>query len=126
MLMKRLICSIATFLLVCSALFSQNDNIKATTKESDDAYEFSAEFNKNKNPEIVKYINNVLGKSNNVSFAHTNLDSKMSLNDKSTFYMKLSPGYLKIKISKKENTMENYKKLKRMCQGVNEIVHRKK
>lgn len=120
--MKRLICSLATFLLVCSALFSQNDNIKATTKESDDAYEYSAEFNKNKNPEIVKYMDNVLGKSNNFSFENTKLDSKMTLDDKSTFYMKLSPGNVKIKFSKKENTMENYKRLKRICQGVNEIV----
>ncbi len=124
--MKRLICSITTLLLVCTTLFSQNDNLKATTKESDDTYEYSAEFNKDKHPEIVRYMDNILGKSNNISFAKTKLDSKMSLDDKSTFYIKLSPGNLKMKFSKKENTMESYKKLKRMCEGVNEIVHRKK
>lgn len=123
--MKKLICSIATLFLLCATTFSQGKTVSATTTESDKAYELSAIFDKDKNQEVLRHMDKVLGKDNNISFANTQLDAKMSLDDKSTFYIKLTPGNLKMKFSKKENTEANYKKLKKMCEELKEIVHEK-
>lgn len=123
--MKRLFYSIAVLMFMCATAFSQNKNLNVTTKESDDDYEFSAVFDKAKNPEVVSYMDKVLGKPNNISFSNTQLDAKMSLDDKSKFYIKLSPGNIKMKFSKEDNSEANYKKLKNMCENLSKIVHEK-
>ncbi|HEX3008667.1 MAG TPA: hypothetical protein VHO90_13735 [Bacteroidales bacterium] len=124
--MKKNVYLFSTFLFVCSAVYSQEPNFKATIKESDDAFEFYTKYDKSKHQDVVSYMDKVLGKSNNISFSNTQLDAKMTLDDKSKFYIKLSAGTLTMKVSKKENTEENYKKLKRMCEDLSKIAHQKK
>ena len=63
-----------------------------------------------------------IGNRNNVSFANTKIDGKITLDDHTTFYIKKYPGYLQLKLDKEENTVESYQRIRSMCEGIKKIV----
>jgi len=46
----------------------------------------------------------------------------ITLDDKTTFYMKSYPGELKIKLNKQDNSYDSYTKIKDLCEGLKEII----
>ena len=47
-----------------------------------------------------------------------NMNAGIKLDDKTTFYIKKSPGYLKIKFDKEKNTEEAFEKFKSVLEGI--------
>lgn len=67
-------------------------------------------------------MNSELGDRNSVSFVNTRTDAMITLDDKTTFYMKSNPGELKIKLNKQDNSYESYTEIKDLCEGLKEIM----
>ena len=50
------------------------------------------------------------------------MDTDKTLDDKTTFYVKKSPGFLNIKLDKEKNSEEAFTKLKGVLEGIGEVV----
>ena len=81
----------------------------------------TAKFNPDRTAAVERWLDKELA-SGNVSFANTQIDGTITLDDKSTFYMKKSPGFLNIKLDKEKNSESTYKKLRSVCEGINDVV----
>jgi hypothetical protein len=85
-------------------------------------FSMEAYFDKNKTPKVQQFMNSELGDRNSVSFTNTRMDAMITLDDKTTFYMKSYPGELKIKMNKHDNSYESYTEIKDLCEGLKEII----
>jgi hypothetical protein len=84
-----------------------------------------AHFNKNRMRDVEEYMNNKIGRKSNISFANTQIDGKLALNDHTIFYIRKSPGILEIKLDKNENSEDSYHhQIKSMCQGIKKVIVR--
>lgn len=89
--------------------------------EYDHYYEMTAKFNPDKTTAVGKYLDNEFH-SSDLSFTKGEVDADLTLDDKTTFYMKKSPGYLKIKLDKEKNSEEAYRKVKGVMEAIEEVV----
>lgn len=101
------------------------DNIKISRTETVDGFTFTAGFNKTKSPKIQAYIDEYLKPAGDFSLKNTEIDATITLNDKSTFYLKTTPGELKIVVEKDETSASNYFKLKIMCESLSDVIREK-
>ena len=81
-----------------------------------------AHFNKGSNRNVENYMDNTIGRKNNMSFVNSTIDGKLKLDDQTVFYIKKSPGMLEIKLDKDANSNESYEEIKTMCQGLKQVV----
>jgi hypothetical protein len=84
-----------------------------------------AHYSKEKTREIQRYIDKQIGRSNNISFVHAEMDATITLDDETKFYIKSFPGELKIKFNKVENSYQSYATVKEMCMGIKAIIEEK-
>ena len=50
------------------------------------------------------------------------IDANPRLDDNTRFYIKESPGRLKIRLDKRVNATASYYRIKKMCEGVKELI----
>ena len=118
-----LICLVSLSVFVAWSRFGANNhNTSISITETDNSYKLTAYFNINSTQKVWRYINdciapNALGKSENDYF-----DVTTSLQDKTEFYIKESPGKLKIELNKKKNTTASYLRIKKMCEGIKGLL----
>ncbi len=119
-------CLISLSALIIYTKFDVNDKNSDRTSisisEDDNSYRLEAVYNINNTGRVERYINNCispnsLGKSENDYF-----DVTTSLSDGTVFYVKESPGILKIELNKKKNSTASYYRIKKMCEGVKGIL----
>lgn len=55
-------------------------------------------------------------------FVNTRIDGRVGLDDHTTFFIKKSPGHLKIELNKRENSYDSYREIKSLCEGIKEVV----
>ena len=55
-------------------------------------------------------------------FVNTRMNGEITLDNKTTFYIKKSPGYLNIKFDKVKNSDEAYVKVKAILDRIGEVV----
>ena len=108
--------------LVWTRFDVNNHDTSITVNENDDTYTFTASYDRGHSRAIYNYINknispDQLGNSENDYF-----DVTTSLTDKTVFYIKESPGKLKIAIDKRKNTTASYYRIKKMCESVKELL----
>ncbi len=108
--------------LVWSKLEVNDHDTSIAISENDDTYTFTASYAEGNSRAVYHYINknispNQLGDSENDYF-----DVTTSLADKTVFYIKESPGKLKIAIDKRKNSTASYYRIKRMCEGVKALL----
>lgn len=84
-------------------------------------YEMTAEFNPEETTKVDKWLDKELA-AGDMSFVNTRMDGEITLDDKTTFYIKKSPGYLNIKFDKEKNSDAAFVKVKSVCDGINEVV----
>ena len=96
-------------------------SISIKHSQYDHYYEMTAEFNPEKTTEVDRYLDKELS-AGDMSFVNTRMDGEITLDDKTTFYVKKSPGYLNIKFDKEKNSAEAFSKVKSVCEGINEVV----
>jgi len=69
----------------------------------DHYYEMTAKFNPGKTTKVENYLDKELSPGNR-SFANTEMNGEITLDNKATFYIKKLPGYLNIKFDKEKNS----------------------
>jgi len=97
-------------------------DINITLNESDRYYSMKAYFSKNKTRDVERYMDSRIGKRSNMSFVNSQIDGRLALDDHTTFYIKKSPGLLKIKFDKAENSEEAYERIRSMCEGIKNVL----
>ncbi|MEP6846347.1 MAG: hypothetical protein ABI861_10105 [Panacibacter sp.] len=122
---KSFLLSGSCMLLVCIGLscyhFDHHDT-SISISETKDAYKMSAWFDKNKTGKVHQYMDQKLGEHNNVSFKNAEIDAIVTLDDRTTFYIKSLPGDLNIKLEKGSNSFESYTEIKEMCEGIKAVI----
>jgi len=96
-------------------------SISIKHSQYDHYYEMTAKFNPEKTNKVDKYLDKELS-SGNMSFVTTKVDGEITLDNKATFYIKRSPGYLNIKFDKEKNSYEAFAMIKSVCEGINDVV----
>ena len=113
-------------LVICTTIIScrfPGKNTSISYSEHGHYYEMKARFSKSKTVQVERYMDNQLP-SGDMSFRNTSIDGNVTLDDRSTFYIKKSPGFLFIKLDKDKNSDEAYFKIRSMCEGIKEVVKR--
>jgi hypothetical protein len=113
------------FAFVCITAVScrhHHGNIDINYHESDKYYSMDAYFNKNQTREVDDYMDRRIGRKSNMSFANSRIDGTITLDDHTIFYIKKSPGVLKIKLDKDRNSNESYHEIKSMCIGIKKVL----
>ena len=101
-----------------SCMRNDNGNINLSFKDSDHYYSMYAYFDKSQTRAVEQYMDRRIGRRSNMSFINSKIDGTIALDDHMTFYIKKSPGILKIKLDKDKNSMEAYDKIRSMCEGI--------
>lgn len=122
--MKNLLLTLAGLALLSYGVFhfaTRNDiNLKVSENESE--LNISAEFPKEKTPEVKNFLNKELNIEKELASKNTKIDGDIALEDGTFFYMKLAEGRLKIEMERKRNSQNAYKKLKRMFVGLKNVL----
>ena len=99
-----------------------NHGTAITVNENDRSYKFSASYNKEVTERVRAYINNCLKPTVIVIPGNDYMDITTILTDKTQFYIKESPGWLKIEFDKRKNSFGSYLRIKRICEGVKNLL----
>jgi hypothetical protein len=118
--MKKIAILFCVVTLVISCGFPDG-SISIKHSQYDHYYEMTAKFNPERTTRVDKYLDQELA-AGSMSFVKTEIDGDITLDDKTTFYIKKSPGYLNIKFDKEKNSAQAYTKIKSVLEGINEVV----
>jgi hypothetical protein len=120
---------IAAFCLVSLSIFigwvkfqKNNGDVSITVKETDDAYTYTASFDENYTGKVQGYINHSIKPNGLFKSTHDYFNVTTTLKDGTEFYVKESPGELKIVIDKKKNSTSSYLRIKKMCDGISNVL----
>ena len=121
--MKKLTIFLCAFTL-CIAILScgfPDGSISIKHSEYDHYYEMTAKFNPDRTAAVERWLDKELP-GDNMSFSNTEIDGDITMDNQATFYMKKSPGFLNIKLDKEKNSDEIYRKIRSVCEGINDVV----
>ena len=96
-----------------------------THSESEDVYKLVASYPTDKTDKVQRYMDTALEPGRGISFRNTEMDANLTLDNKMSFYIKSSPGELKIEMNKNNNSQENYLKMKEMGKGIKDALGEK-
>jgi len=96
-------------------------SISIKHSEYDHYYEMTAKFNPDRTASLERWLDKELA-TGDVSFTNTQIDGNITLDSQATFYMKKSPGFLNIKLDKEKNSEAIYRKIRSVCEQINEVV----
>lgn len=99
-----------------------NGNINLSFSEDEKEVVISAKFPNEKTDKVRDYLTEQLSSFKDFSFKNAELDANITLNDSSTFYINSSKGSLKIIMERSKNSAESYRKMKKMNEGLKEIL----
>jgi S-adenosylmethionine hydrolase len=102
---------------------ADSKRISFTVTESDDFYEISAEYTKSKIEKVQFAVNKSLKPTVIFSSEKNDFSKTIMLEDKTQLVVKTSPGKLKIKIDKTNNSKASLERLKSMVPSVKEALN---
>jgi hypothetical protein len=103
----------------------KSDNVSVTLTENDNTYELKADFDKALTNKVRSYMNKTVAKGTTTNFENTEVDAQMTLDNHASFYINSHPGKLNLKLDKRKNSAEIYKRFKEMCEGIKTILTQK-
>jgi hypothetical protein len=101
--------------LLCSCRHHNSHNIKISVNESVGSYRFYAYFPEQQTSKIHRLINNRLSPNGLFASANDYMNITTTLQDKTTFAVKASPGIVEIRINREGNSPASYDRIKDMC-----------
>lgn len=124
--MKKIF-SFSSALVFCAGIFSAcsipaDHDIRITVQDNPDAYRFVARFNPNDAPGVQYFVEERLGQNGFVTGKEKDLDATLLLNDGTDMYVRSSPGLLKIRLNRHDNSEASYRAVKQLCEGVKNIL----
>ena len=99
-----------------------NGNISISYKETGHTYSMKANFPESRTRDIDEYMDDKIGNASNMSFTNTKIDGTLALDDHTIFYIKKTPGTLKVSLNKDKNSERSYLKIKSMCDGIKKVL----
>ena len=121
--MKKLpLLGCALLCILFSACLGGDNDIRIAYTNNDDYYVMNAKFQESKTRNVENYLDRKLGRGSNLSFTNTQLSGTIALDDGTIFYIKKSPGFLRIKLDKTKNSEEAYERMRMVCEGVKKVV----
>jgi hypothetical protein len=119
-------CLISLSAFIIYTKFDVNDVNRGRTSisisEDDNSYQLEAVYNTNNTGRVERYINRCISPDRLGDSENDYIDANTSLPDGTVFYVKESPGKLKIEINKKKNSTASYYRIKKMCEGVKGLL----
>src|SRR5882762_5650493 len=119
---------IAALCLVSLSIFigwvkfqKNNGDVSITVKDTDDAYTYTASFDEDYTGKVQSYINHSIKPNGLFKSTHDYFNVTTILKDGTDFYIKESPGDLKVEINKRKNSTSSYLRIKKMCEGVSNV-----
>jgi hypothetical protein len=103
----------------------KSDNVSVTLTENETRYELKATYDEALTDKVRAYMNNTIAKGTSTNFKNTEVDADMVLDNHASFYISSHPGKLNLKLDKRKNSAEIYKRFKDMCEGIRNIVTKK-
>jgi hypothetical protein len=120
---------IAALCLVSLSIFigwvklqKNNGDISIAVVDTDDTYSYNASFDENYTGRVQGYINHSIKPNGLFRSTHDYFNVTTTLADGTDFYVKESPGNLKIEINKMKNSTASYIRIKKMCDGVSNVL----
>jgi hypothetical protein len=121
--MKIRILITALLMFTLSSCWNSHD-IHVKVKDNDDAYQFSARFNRSKSPQVERVINRFIAPTHVKS--DNGLDFTTILDDRTALDIESSPGEVMIHMEKTGQNQASYLRVKRMCEAIKEAIAEKK
>lgn len=110
-------------LTTTSCIHFENDtNISLAYRDSDDEYSFTGNFEEHKTAKVEDYIEKSLHENWLFGQVEDREDYTATLEDKTKIHIKASHGKLKIVLDKDENSRSSYLRVKKVCEGIKEIL----
>lgn len=97
-------------------------NTSIRFSESGNYYTMEAWFHKKRTRAVETYMDGKLGRQSNMSFANTRIDGELTLDDRTTFFIKKSPGHIRIEFDRNQNSVESYHEIRSLCQGIKGVL----
>lgn len=120
---------IAALCLVSLSIFigwvkfqKNNGDVSIAVKNTDDTYTYTASFDEDYTGKVQSYINHSIKPNGLFKSTHDYFDVTTTLKDGTDFYIKESPGDLKIEINKRKNSTSSYLRIKKMCDGISNVL----
>ncbi|HRI25736.1 MAG TPA: hypothetical protein PLZ45_13750 [Ferruginibacter sp.] len=110
------------FIVVAFSSCFHDHDISVHINDDADEYRLRASFDDNLTNKIQWVINKHLHKHHSRVLVKEYTDKEITLDDGTVFYVKSSPGRLKIKFNREENTGENCEELELMCDEIKEVL----
>ncbi len=127
--MKKTNLMLAIILLSAIAVFPflkkeiNHENINITISENEKELSILAKFPDDKTRKVQKLLDNQL---NQAIFTNAEFDATVTLDGKSSFYIKSTIGRLKIEFDKRKNTTESYRNMKQLGEELKGVLTDKK
>ena len=121
--MKKLFLKFCVFAICMTIICCGFPGGSISIKQSEHShyFEMTAKFDPDKTAAVERLLNKELSRGD-MSFTNTHLDGNMTLDDKSVFYIKKSPGFLHIKLDKDLNSDGIYYRIKSVCEEIKDVV----
>ena len=85
----------------------------------------NASYDENKTRKIQRLLDRELNLDIGQSGRNTHVDANITLEDRTTFYMRAHPGELRISFDKRENTEDSWEKIQDVCEEIKEALEDK-
>lgn len=121
--MKKFLIALAVVSVLCIVGFlqavqyrlSNHNGVTVRVKESDDTYRLYARYTSYKAERVHQYLRKEL---KNDLFRKRKVDAELTLEDRTHFHIKTSPGKLLIQFNKTENDYDSYFRIKQLGEGI--------
>ncbi len=104
------------------ARFNIHEGFSTTVNDDTDTYTFTAQYDRRETGKVEGFINKNISPDQMGSSENDYVDANTTLNDNTHFYIKESPGLLKIRLDKRANTTASFYRIKKMCEGVSKLL----
>jgi len=109
-----------TLLLISISLLSScrihhNQSMNIQIDESDASYKFYASFPEDLTSKVHRVVNKSISPNGLFASANDYMNINTTLQDQTKFAVKASPGFIEIKINKRDNSEASYYRIKEMC-----------
>lgn len=121
---KLLIFFCALQCLLLTSCFRNRHDVSISYNDDARFYSMDAWYSTNKTKRTERYLNDMIGRDNHISFSHRHAEGLYTLDDGSKFYMKKSPGHIMIRVNKDESSDQSLHKIKDICRGMKDVVLR--
>lgn len=91
-------------------------NISFSVEENEERFSIFADYDPANTKKVELVLDKYLKESNGPSFVNTKLDAKMTLRNRTVFYIKHGSGKLKIKLDKDINSVQTVQTFKKMAE----------